>query len=134
MKLVNKLLVVVGIVAFVIFASTDTFAGDPIRKLGRGISNVAFGALEVPIKIYDVHEEEGGIAAATYGTLKGISYFVAREVVGVVEIVTFPVMLPGTTDNERDEGWGYGPIMKPEFVVDHEHNFYNFVYPKTAQE
>jgi putative exosortase-associated protein (TIGR04073 family) len=133
MRFVNKYLLAV-IVAFVMFASVDSYAGDPIRKLGRGISNVLCGALEIPIKIYDVNREEGGIAALTYGTLKGVSYFVAREVVGVVEIVTFPVPLPGATDHSRDEGWGYGPLMEPEWVVDLEHNMFNIVYDKTAQQ
>ena len=30
-----------------------------IRKLGRGVSNVAFGAVEFPVKWYQVNFEEG---------------------------------------------------------------------------
>lgn len=57
-----------------------------IRKLGRGVSNVAFGAVEFPVKWYQVNFEEGGFAACTYGIFKGLTYVVIREVVGVVEV------------------------------------------------
>jgi putative exosortase-associated protein (TIGR04073 family) len=109
--------------------------GIPVaRKLGRGITNVALGALEIPMRIYDVNEEEGGFAAVTYGVLKGICYFVAREVIGVVEIVTFPVPLPGATVDTHETGWGYGPLMRPEFVVDKRHDFYNVIYQDLPAE
>ena len=66
-----------------------------IRKLGRGASNVAFGAVEFPVKWYQVNFEEGGFAACTYGIFKGLTYVVIREVVGVVEVATFFAALPG---------------------------------------
>ena len=101
----------------------------PIRKLSRGIVNVAIGALEVPMNMIDTNTEEGGFAAVIYGTLKGVCYCIAREVVGVVEIVTFLMPLPGATFDKHESGWGYGPILRPEWVVDEEHDWYNFVYP-----
>lgn len=127
-----KKAILVGIVAIAAMAFVDGYAYDPIRKFGRGISNVAFGVLEIPIRAYDVNFDEGGIASVTYGVLKGVAYFVAREVVGVTEIVTFPVPLPGTPDDTNDVGWGTGPIMQPEWIVDTDHNAYNIVYQKTA--
>ncbi|HPN84414.1 MAG TPA: exosortase system-associated protein, TIGR04073 family [Victivallales bacterium] len=116
------------VVAVLLLSSLSASAGDPFRKLGRGIVNVGFGALEIPFKIYDVNKEDGGLAAVTYGSLKGIGYFVAREVVGVIEIATFPMPLPGSTDSPSDSGWGYGPWMEPEFVVGPDHDIYNIVY------
>jgi putative exosortase-associated protein (TIGR04073 family) len=116
------------VAAALVVSTINVQAGDPFRKLGRGIVNVGFGVLEIPIKVYDVNKEEGGLAAVSYGTLKGIGYFVAREVVGVVEIVTFPIPMPGATDNPNDSGWGYGPWMEPEFVVGPGHDIYNIVY------
>ena len=77
-------------------AATPQIVDNMARKLGRGISNVAFGALELPINWYQVNFEEGGFAACTYGILKGVIAVVIREVVGVVEIVTFPFPLPYT--------------------------------------
>ena len=102
------------------------------RKLGRGITNVAFGALEIPISIYNVNFEEGGIAAVTYGTLRGVGYFVLREVVGVVEIATFLVPLPGTPERPQDYKAGYGPILEPEWVITPATNVYNIVFPNTG--
>lgn len=108
---------------------TDVLApGNPARKLGRGICNAGIGALEIPMKIYDVNQEEGGFAAVTYGTFLGIGYFIAREVIGITEIITFLMPLPGCKDDPRESGWGYGAIMRPEWVVDEQHDIYNIIY------
>jgi len=127
-----KKAVLLGVVAIMASVFVEGYAYDPIRKFGRGISNAAFGVLEIPIRIYDTNFEEGGIAAWTYGTLKGVSYFVGREVIGVVEIVTFPMPLPGCPDDPHDVGWGTGPIMQPEWIIDSDHNAYNIVYQKSS--
>ena len=109
--------------------SYDSEGMPPIRKLSRGIVNVAFGALEVPMNMVDTNEEEGGIAAVVYGTLKGVTMCVAREFVGVLEIVTFLMPLPGTTSDPHESGWGYGPIIRPEWVVSPGRDWSNFIYP-----
>ena len=107
----------------------------PMRKLGRGIANVGFGALEIPIKAYDVNHEYGGLAACTYGVLEGVAFFIARECVGIVEIITFPMPLPGATGDKHINGeWGYGPLMYPEFVVDRQHDIWNIVYQNLPVE
>ncbi len=100
----------------------------PVEKLGRGIANCAFGPLELPMKWYDTSFEYGGIAGLTYGTLKGICFVIAREVVGVVDIITFPFPLPGCPRERDGHGWGYGPIMRPAWVVNTDHDWWNFVY------
>ena len=103
-----------------------------IRKLGRGVSNVAFGVVEFPVQWYQTNFEEGGFAACTYGILKGVSYVVIREVVGVVEIATFFAPLPGcSTELPDSPAWGYGPILEPEWIITPAQNKYNFVYPHT---
>lgn len=127
MKFSRKMLLSV-LAGFMIIMATDAFAGNPIKKLGRGIANIGFSLLEVPLQVYDVTQEEGGIAGITYGPLKGVAYCVARIGVGVVEVITFPIPLPGCPDDPRDEGWGYGPIMRPEWVIDPAHNAYNIFY------
>lgn len=103
-------------------------SGNPARKLGRGLVNIGFGALELPIKVYDMNQEEGGLAAVTYGAFLGIGYTVARICVGLTEVITFLIPLPGCKDDPREDGWGYGPIMYPEWVVDHEHDIYHIIY------
>lgn len=72
-----------------------------LRQLGRGANNVLTGALEIPANILQVKEEDGDLAGLTYGTLRGTYRCIVREVVGVFEIVTFPV--------------GFKPIVEPEF-------------------
>ena len=104
----------------------------PVEKLGRGIANVAFGPLELLMKGWDVTQEQGGIAGVTYGPLKGVCYVIAREVVGVVDIVTFPFPLPDCPDDPAGFGAGYGPIMRPAYVVDIKHNAFNFVYDENS--
>ena len=75
-----------------------------LRKLGRGIGNTLFGVVEVPNQITKAHAEHGG-GAFFYGTGKGLFRWIGRELVGVYEIITFPLPLPS----------GYKPIMQPEF-------------------
>ncbi len=75
-----------------------------LRKLGRGLSNIATGFVELPRNIRAVQKDDGDMAAVTYGTLRGLWRFGVREVVGVGEVVTFPMT------NK--------PVVEPEFVVD----------------
>ncbi|OGV35214.1 MAG: hypothetical protein A2020_04130 [Lentisphaerae bacterium GWF2_45_14] len=131
MKTVRKLVIVLVVIGGVFF-SDSLMAGDPIRKLGRGFCNVGFGVLEIPLCVYDTNQEEGGLAALTYGLFKGIALFVAREGVGLTEIVTFPMPLPNCPDDVLEEGWGYGPMMRPEWIIDPSHNAFNIFYQDTA--
>ena len=110
-------------------SATPTIVDQIVRKLGRGISNVAFGGLEFPVNWYQVNFEEGGLAACTYGIIRGVVAVVIREVVGVVEIITFPIPLPGCSDVPDCPAWGYGPILQPEWIVTPAQNKYNFIYP-----
>ena len=100
----------------------------PVMKLSRGIANVAFSPLELPMKWWDTTNELGGIAGITYGTLKGVCYTIARVVVGVVDVATFIVPLPGCPNYPEDSGWGYGPIMKPAWIVPVSKDWNNFIY------
>jgi putative exosortase-associated protein (TIGR04073 family) len=78
---------------------------NALRKLGRGFANVLFGVVEVPNQYTKANSEHGGSAGVTYGIPKGIARWIGRELVGVYEIVTFPIPFPR----------GYKPVMKPEF-------------------
>ena len=112
--------------------AVGTLESDAFVKLGRGVTNVAFGPLELLIKPYDVNKNVGALPAITYGVFKGIGYTIAREVVGVIDIVTFFMPLPGAKDDPREPGWGYGPLMRPAWVIDLDHNAYNFFYPNNT--
>lgn len=123
-----------GVFAVLFIGSATVSANEkpwpmyPVEKLSRGVANVAFGVLEIPMKWHDVTSEMGGIAGISYGTIKGVCYFIAREVVGVIDIATFLFPLPGCPNDVNSYGWGYGPIMTPAWVIDVEHDWNNFVY------
>ena len=74
------------------------------KKLGRGLSNVAFGWLDFLKGIESVGEENNALAAVTWGPIYGAGQAVTRTLVGAYEVVTFP--FPGQ------------PIVEPEFVMD----------------
>lgn len=62
----------------------------PTRKLGRGISNTAFGVTEIIDSITSVNYAEGNSAAWGYGVVRGVGRFFARLGYGVYEIALFP--------------------------------------------
>ena len=133
----GKLLLIALIAVFSVCGATTVSAAEnnepqwlmrPVEKLGRGIANVAFGPLELLKQPYDVNRNMGSIPGITYGVLRGVCFTVARICVGVADIVTFPMPLPGCTDDPDDYGWGYGPMMRPAWVMDLEHNPWGFFY------
>lgn len=62
----------------------------PTRKLGRGISNIAFGSTELITSITSVNYSEGNSAAWSYGVVRGVGRTVARLGYGVYETLLFP--------------------------------------------
>jgi len=78
---------------------------NPLRKLGRGVSNLLFGVVEIPNQYTKAVSLHGGASGVTYGLPKGLTRWIGRELTGVYEIITFPIPFPK----------GYQPVMKPEF-------------------
>ncbi len=62
----------------------------PTRKLGRGISNLAFGITEIYNSVDEINNREGNAAGWAYGHVKGVGRFFARLGFGVYEVATFP--------------------------------------------
>jgi len=81
----------------------------PIRKLGRGLANTVGGVLEIPLSIREVGFEKGPVAGLTLGLLIGAGAAITRTLVGVIELLTFP--LPTGAH-------GYEPILLPEFILE----------------
>jgi len=95
------------LVLVMIFYSINAYADTPIKKLGRGFCNIVTCPMEFPKGIQDVYDEGGIFAALTWGILKGVFNTGVRAVVGVYEVVTFPIPFP------KD----YEPILTdPEFI------------------
>ncbi len=75
-------------------------------KLGRGIANTLTGVVAIPVTMGRERDKHGIMAGMTTGLIKGIGWFVVRELVGVYEILTFPIPVPE----------GYRPILDdPEY-------------------
>jgi len=110
MKILIRLLVVVAM----IFAFTGAaYAGTPLEKLGRGVANVITCPIELVAGIVDTSNESGPMAGCTIGVLKGTFNIVRRAVVGVYEVVSFPVPVPED----------YAPIITdPEYFFASETN------------
>lgn len=81
----------------------------PLRKLGRGIANVATCPAELLRTQEFVGRRDGYIGAITVGLVEGMWRTVLRGVTGVFEIATFYLEIPK----------GFEPLMKPEFVWAH---------------
>jgi putative exosortase-associated protein (TIGR04073 family) len=113
-RMKHRIILAIGFACLVCVGSVSASIEEPEvnhnagRKLGRGFANLLFGIVEVPNQIHHTSQAEGGGAAATLGVGRGIGKFLWREVVGVYEIVTFPVPAPS----------GYKPIIQPEFPAD----------------
>jgi putative exosortase-associated protein (TIGR04073 family) len=88
---------------------TDKDPGDALRKLGRGASNCATFPLEIFNQISKTNNSDGPMAALSYGLAKGVIMTGYRAVVGVYEVLTFPIPFPQY----------YKPILvDPEFMLE----------------
>ena len=105
MKIAKLLFVCVIIVAMVGF-TTQAYAQDPAKKLGRGLANVLTGWVELPKNIYDTSVEENILSGLTMGLAKGVGMTIVRTGAGIYETITFPFPIPED----------YQPVLEPEFV------------------
>ena len=80
----------------------------PVRKLCRGVANLATGWLDFPAEIAKTTERSGSMAAVSVGLGRGLFFGIGRTLVGGFETVTF--LFPSGS-------YGYGPMVRPEFVT-----------------
>ena len=101
------------VILFAVVFAVPGYCDDPVKKLGRGLSNVLTFPFEIFLQASRVNNSDGPVAAATWGLLKGVGMSGARLLTGVYEVITFPVPVP------KD----FAPIMKdPEFMFE-EYNW-----------
>ena len=106
MKKMIALLIAVCMAACV---AGPVFAQDnsAMTKLGRGVLNVVDAVTEIPGTIMRESNANGIGSGLTKGTFTGVINTVVRGVVGVYEVVTFPIPVPQ----------GYEPILdEPQFL------------------
>lgn len=90
-------------------AAAPGYCGDQTRKLSRGVSNIFTFPCEIPYQIGRTNEQNGLTAAMSYGVLSGIFMACYRALVGVYEVATFPIPIPGA----------FEPILcDPEFFFE----------------
>ena len=77
-----------------------------VQRAARGLANAGLGVVvEVPKTVYYDTLEDGPLYGLTVGLLEGLSWGIARTLVGVYEVVTFPFPVPE----------GYRPIYQPPY-------------------
>jgi len=91
-----KAVVLLLLMAFAATASADIQqppASDygPTRKLGRGLSNILYGASDIIDSMESVNYQEGNSAAWSYGVVRGVGRFFARLGYGIYEVALFPL-------------------------------------------
>ena len=95
----------------------------PTRKLGRGLSNVAFGWAEFPVQIARVNDREGNSAAFGYGLVRGLGRTYMRFHAGLWEMFSFPFPVNHGT---------YRPILPSHYH--HIHSGYEEFPPELGNE
>ena len=72
----------------------ESVGGKMFKKAVRGGQNFAFGLVtEVPRNVYYESRDHGALYGASVGLLKGIGLGTIRTVVGLYELLTFPIHL-----------------------------------------
>jgi len=101
-----KVLAIALVVIAMLGMTTQCYAQDPAKKLGRGVANILTGWVELPKNIYETSVEENVLSGLTMGLAKGVGMTIVRTGAGVYEAVTFPFPIPED----------YQPVLEPEFV------------------
>jgi putative exosortase-associated protein (TIGR04073 family) len=96
--ILKKVLFPIYLIALLII-STPSFADDggigyPAKifgKLGIGIINAATGIIEIPKSMTVESQQEGIGMGLSVGLLKGLGNTLGRSILGVADVVTFPI-------------------------------------------
>ncbi|HNX68152.1 MAG TPA: exosortase system-associated protein, TIGR04073 family [Candidatus Omnitrophota bacterium] len=83
--------------------------GNPLRKLQRGFLNIALSPIEISTELSKEEKNDTVPPSWVAGLGRGSAYAAGRMLVGVYEIVTFPLPYPAD----------YKPVLQPEFEWQH---------------
>ena len=83
--------------------------GTPQRKLQRGFLNVALSPIEISHELSKEIRNDTFPPSWVAGLGRGSIYAVGRALVGIYEMVTFPIPYPAN----------YKPVLSPEFEWQH---------------
>ena len=90
--------------ALLVLTPASAHAYDAADKLGRGLSGMVAGVLELPGNMKEEIDDRGAEGAGI-GFAKGLGMIVVRELVGVYEFVSAPIPAPD----------GYRPVLDPAY-------------------
>jgi len=126
MKTLLAAALVLGFAATSFADIQDPPANDygPTRKLGRGLSNVAFGIAELPHQIARVNDREGNSAALGYGLVRGLGRSGMRIGAGLWEMFSFPFPV--------NRAGNYYPVLPGH--IRHIHGGYEEFPPELGNE
>jgi len=100
--------VVILALLFTLLTIAPAVADDgPVRKLGRGAANTLFGAGELLVQTQYVLEDDGLLAALTFGPIRGAWRGLVRTGAGLIDLSTFFMPLPGL---------GFSTMIHPDFL------------------
>ncbi|MBL7068959.1 MAG: exosortase system-associated protein, TIGR04073 family [Candidatus Omnitrophica bacterium] len=101
---------VILVMTLVISLASSAYAQTPAVKLNRGLVNALTGLWELPVDVLRTCKQEGAPKGLTVGLVRGLVMGVYRTLVGIYEVVTFPVPAPA----------GYRPITDPPTLLTSE--------------
>jgi putative exosortase-associated protein (TIGR04073 family) len=65
------------------------------EKAARGLANAGLGfVVELPKTVYYDTVQHGPLSGLTVGVLEGLGWGIARTLIGIYEVVTFPFPMP----------------------------------------
>ncbi|MEI6297640.1 MAG: exosortase system-associated protein, TIGR04073 family [bacterium] len=83
--------------------------GTPQRKLQRGFLNIALSPLEISNELSKEKKNDTFPPSWVAGAGRGAAFMMGRALVGVYELVTFPLPYPAN----------YKAVLSPEFAWQH---------------
>lgn len=89
-------------------AGGTAHAKGPFTKLGRGMTNILLAPLELISEPVTMAEDNNAVVSILGGVPKGIVFIPVRALLGVYDVVTFPIPYPKH----------YGYWLEPETVIE----------------
>jgi len=99
------------------YFESDNYAAITGDKFLGGATNVATGWLEIPKCIINATNEYNALFGVTGGAFNGFVNFFGRTLVGLVDIITFPIPTkvvpqPGLIWNDYDSDTTYDEVFR----------------------
>jgi putative exosortase-associated protein (TIGR04073 family) len=101
--------IVLGVAVLAVCLAAPAQAYDMGNKACRGAAGLIAGFLELSGNMVETSNKQGVPMGLTAGFVKGVFMVPVREVIGIFELLTFPLEVKK----------GYEPLIDPEFPWDY---------------